>query len=337
MKFLSTLFCLLILFVFTSWKTQSKKTGSYRVAFYNCENFFDTINDLDVQDEEFTPDGKNRWTSERYKTKVEHLAKVISSIAPDFIGLAEIENKGVLIDLRKNVQMAPFGYEIIHINSPDVRGIDVAFLYQKKKLTVTGYHALHVSTDDTAFHTRDILQVEGVLSNKDSVCFFVNHWPSRRGGTETSEVKRIAAAATLRSAVNQYTMKHPKSNVIIMGDLNDDPNNKSVESILHADTTVTLGYNNLFNPMLILYSRYHIGSLYYKGTQDLFDQIIISDRLVGINGGKEKLISNTHIYKPEWLFKINKYKENGPWRTYEGVDYSGGYSDHCPVFINIRL
>ena len=338
MKSIKIISCFLVVFVFTSWKNYSyKKVPTFRVTFYNCENFFDTINDLDVKDEEFTPDGKNHWTSERYKTKVEHLAKVISSIAPDFIGLAEIENKGVLKDLVSNVQMAPFGYEIIHINSPDLRGIDVAFLYQKKKLTVTGYHAIHVSTDDTAFHTRDILQVEGVLSNKDSVCFFINHWPSRLGGAEQSEPKRIAAASALRSAVNQYTMKHPNSNVICMGDLNDNPNNKSLEAILKADTTVTVSNNDLFNPMLILYSRLHIGSLYYKGNQDLFDQIIVSDRLVEKNGGKEKLISNTTIYKPDWLFKINKYKENAPWRTFEGADYSGGYSDHCPVLINIRL
>lgn len=338
MKSIKIISCFLVVFVFASWKNYSyKKAPTFRVAFYNCENFFDTINDLDVKDEEFTPDGKNHWTIERYKTKVEHLAKVISSIAPDFIGLAEIENKGVLKDLVSNVQMAPFGYEIVHINSPDLRGIDVALLYQKKKLTVTGYHAIHVSTDDTAFRTRDILQVEGVLSNKDSVCFFINHWPSRLGGAEQSEPKRIAAALTLRTAVNQYTMKHPNSNVICMGDLNDNPNDKSVSSILKADTVASNSTNDLFNPMLILYSRLHIGSLYYKGNQDLFDQIIVSDRLVEKNGGKEKLISNTTIYKPEWLFKINKYKENAPWRTFEGADYSGGYSDHCPVLINIRL
>lgn len=327
------------MFVFASWKNYSyKKIPTFRVAFYNLENLYDTINDLDVQDEEFTPAGKNHWTSERYKTKLNQMAKVISSITPDFIGLAEIENKGVLQDLISNSQLISFGYEIVHVNSPDVRGIDVAFLYRKNKFTVTGFHAIKISlADDTAFLTRDILQIEGVLPNKDSVCFFINHWPSRRGGTEQSEAKRLAAASTLRTALNQFTMKHPNSNVVCMGDLNDNPNDKSVSSILKADTVASNSTNDLFNPMLILYSRLHIGSLYYKGNQDLFDQIIISDRLVEKNGGKEKLISNTSIYKPDWLFKINKYKENAPWRTFEGADYSGGYSDHCPVLINIRL
>ncbi|GDX53118.1 endonuclease [Bacteroidota bacterium] len=338
MKFIKIISCLIVVFVFTSWKNYSyKKSPTFRIAFYNLENLYDTINDLDVQDEEFTPAGKNQWTSERYKTKLNQMAKVISSMAPDFIGLAEIENKGVLQDLISNSQLVSFGYEIVHINSPDLRGIDVAFLYQKKKLSVIGYHTIHVSTDDTAFHTRDILQIEGVLPNKDSVCFFINHWPSRRGGTEQSEAKRLAGASALRTAVNQFTMKHPNSNVICMGDLNDNPNDKSVSSILKADSVASNSTNDLFNPMLVLYSRYHIGSLYYKGNQDLFDQIIVSDRLVEKNGGKEKLISNTSIYKPDWLFKINKYKENAPWRTFEGADYSGGYSDHCPVLINIRL
>ncbi len=338
MKSIKIISFFLIVLVIASWKNYSyKKAPTFKVAFYNCENLYDTINDLDVQDEEFTPAGKNQWSSSRYTTKVEHTAKVISSIAPDFIGLAEIENAGVLNDLINNSQMIGLSYGIVHVNSPDVRGIDVAFLYQKKKMTVTGYHIIHVSTDDTAFRTRDILQVEGVLSNSDSVCFFINHWPSRRGGTEQSEGKRLAASSALRTAVNQYTMKHPTNNVICMGDLNDNPNNKSLEAILKADSVANGSNNDLFNPMLILYSRYHIGSLYYKGAQDLFDQIIISDRLVEKNGGKEKLISNTTIYKPEWLFKVNKYKENAPWRTFEGTDYSGGYSDHCPVLINIRL
>ncbi len=339
MKSIKIILCLLVVFVFASWKNYSyKKAPIYKVAFYNLENLYDTINDLDVQDEEFTPAGKNQWTSPRYKTKLNQMAKVISSIAPDFIGLAEIENKGVLEDLIKNPQMVSFGYEIVHVNSPDVRGIDVAFLYRKNKFTVTEFHAIKISlADDTSFLTRDILQVEGVLSNKDSICFFINHWPSRRGGTEQSEVKRLAAASALRTAVNQFTMKHPNTNVILMGDLNDNPGDKSIASILKADSIASGSTNELFNPMLLLFSRYKIGSLYYKGNQDLFDQIIVSDRLVGRNGGKEKLISNTIIYKPEWLFKINKYKENTPWRTFEGADYSGGYSDHCPVFINIRL
>ena len=133
MKFLKIYLCVLGVFAFTSWSyLPGKKAVTYRIAFYNVENLFDTINDLDVLDEEFTPNGKNQWTFARYQTKLVNTAKVISSIAPDFIGLAEIENKGVLIDLVKNVQMSPFGYEIIHINSPDARGIDVAFLYQKK-------------------------------------------------------------------------------------------------------------------------------------------------------------------------------------------------------------
>ncbi len=336
MKSIKIISCFLVVIILASWKNDSdKKKHPFRVAFYNCENLFDTINDLDVQDEEFTPAGKNQWSSSRYFTKLEHTAKIISSIAPDFIGLAEIENIGVLKDLINNSQMVSFGYEIAHINSPDLRGIDVAFLYQKNKFTVTNFHAIKISmVDDTSFLTRDILQVEGILSNNDSICFFINHWPSRRGGSELSEPKRMAAAAALRTAVNQYTSTHPNKSVIIMGDLNDNPNNKSIQSILKADTASN---SDLFNPMLILYSRYHIGSLYYKGAQDLFDQIIISNSLVEKNGGKEKIISNTTIYKPEWLFKVNKYKENAPWRTFEGTDYSGGYSDHCPVFLNIKL
>ena len=336
-KLIFSVACILLLASFTINYSSQKKSATYRVAFYNTENFFDTLDDPNIQDEEFLPSAKGQWTSPRYQTKVNHLAKVISTIAPDFIGLAEVENKNVLVDLVRDPQMLPLAYEIVHANSPDPRGIDVAFLFRKDKFTLTAFHTIRVTMDDTAFRTRDILQVEGILSNHDSVCFFVNHWPSRRGGAKQSEMKRMAAAATLRSAVNQYSMQHPKCSVICMGDFNDDPNNKSMQAILKADTIVSNGNRDLFNPMLVLYSRYHIGSLYYKGAQDLFDQIMVSGTLVAANGGKEKLISQTNIYKPDWLFKVNKYNENGPWRTYEGTDYSGGYSDHCAVFVNLKM
>ncbi len=335
----STFFLALLLAAFTFQKSATKKPDGYRIAFYNCENFFDTINDLDVQDEEFTPAGKDQWTSVRYQTKVEHLAKVISSIAPDFIGLSEVENKNVLKDLVKNVQLLPFNFEIVHINSPDPRGIDVAFLYRKDKFNLIGYHAIHVSLDDdTAFRTRDILQVEGTVANHDTVCFFINHWPSRRGGAEQSEPKRIAAAAALRSAVNQFAMAHPSAEIIVMGDLNDNPDNKSVHMILQADSNVVSEKNSsLFNPSFLIHTRTKTGSLYYNGSQDLFDQIIISDNLVKKNGGKEPVYSDAKIFRPDWLFKTNDKGASEPWRTYEGVKYSGGYSDHLPAYVQLKL
>ncbi len=315
---------------------RKKHTDQYTVAFYNLENLFDTTDDPYTLDDDFLPDSEKAWTYKRYEKKIFKLGTAISNIgfsetgkAPILVGVAEVENKRVLEDLIASKHLKNKNYGIVHYDSPDERGIDVGLIYQKQYFEVTNSEKIQVLVDNDhgeRDYTRDILRVTGYLNNEE-VHILINHWPSRRDGAELTAYKRIVAAQKNREIIDQITSENADAKIIIMGDFNDDPHSESVKNHLVQ--------NDLFNPMERLLTRYR-GTTNYRSQWNLFDQIIFSHNFHKYEKGKH-CFSDASIFDDDFL-KIYKgrYKGN-PFRTYVGRKYLGGYSDHFPVYMRLRL
>lgn len=309
------------------------------LAFYNVENLFDTINDPDSNDDEYLPQSKLAWTKERYVHKINNLAKVIDRLGdsdgPEIIGLSEVENRQVLKDLIHSEFLKKKGYGIIQFESPDRRGIDVALLYKKNRFKP--YATISKSIElpgNKSFRTRAILLVSGTIG-KDTIHFLVNHWPSRLGGKEKSEAKRMLAASTAKALSDSLFALSKNFAVVIMGDFNDEPFNKSIRKILGVKDKADLcALNDYYNPFYRIREE-GAGTYKYKGAWELFDQIFISGKLLKKNTLQYE-IDSEDIYDPIWMY----YKEDmnhGPFRTYVGTRYYGGYSDHFPVYVQLRV
>ncbi|MES2387049.1 MAG: endonuclease/exonuclease/phosphatase family protein [Bacteroidota bacterium] len=337
------------------------------VAFWNVENLYDTKNDSTIDDEEFLPEAKNQWTEERYKTKLARLTEIISGMGekgPDFLGVAEIENRKVLTDLAASLEPVTGPYQIVHYNSPDRRGIDVGFFYKPEFYTVVSSHNFPIHMpDDTAFRTRDILMVrvikkaakkdkakakqktaKGKMSadvaaarfGQDTITFFVCHWPSRRGGEKESEPKRVFVANEVRKQADKLLAVNPDSKIIIMGDLNDEPNNISVTQSLKAVSSPdSLAPGRFFDIMGPLKAQGQ-GSYYFKGEFNMIDNIILSDGLLKSGPGLKYVTNSSAIYKTEKSQEASGKYAGSPLRTYVGPNYKGGYSDHFPVYFRMK-
>lgn len=267
----------------------SQEYRSALIAFYNIENLFDTINTPNVRDGEFTPEGSKKWNSEKYWEKINNLGLVISKIgkkeglsAPAIVGLCEMENRAVLEDLVNDKNIKALNYQIVHFDSPDYRGIDVALLFQPDVFKLLSSRSIPIKTtmnDGTVMQTRDQLVVTGLLDG-EKVHFIVNHWPSRYGGEERSKHSRIDAAKVTRLIIDSIMRVEPNAKIIMMGDLNDDPNNESVR--LHLNTWYDknkMKSGQLFNASEITFKQGK-GSLYYRGNWNLFDQMILTPALI---------------------------------------------------------
>ena len=304
------------------------------IAFYNLENLFDTINDPAINDEEYLPDGPNKWNSLKYNSKLENMAYAISKIGldvspvgPVILGVAEIENRGVLEDLVKQPAIKDRNYQIVHYDSPDRRGVDVGLLYNPDFFTVTNTasHRLHVP-ENPELKTRDQLLVSGYVQG-EKIHVIVNHWPSRAATSPARE----RAATQVRAIKDSLMVADPANKIIIMGDLNDDPVNKSVTECLGAKhDTKGLAATDLYNPWWKTFVKQGIGTLMYNGAWNLFDQIIISGNLVGKDRSTLKFYKN-EVFNPDYMFqKEGKYK-GYPLRTTAGGVWLNGYSDHLPT------
>jgi len=318
---------------------QEKSYRAATIAFYNLENLFDTIDNPSTEDQEFTPRGSGLWDSKKYHTKLDHLSQVIRKIgngssqdSPVIVGLAEVENRDVVQDLIMTPVLRPMKYGIVHYNSPDRRGIDVAMIYRTSHFKVLTSNALPLYLPgDTSFHSRDVLLVKGILDG-DTLYVLVNHWPSRRGGETETEPLRAAAALVCRKAVDSINTISPDAKLLIMGDLNDDPVDESLTKYLRARLKKDqLKDNDLYNPMGELY-RIGQGSLAYRDAWNLFDQIILSRTLMDhkTNG---YFFYKAGIYNPKYLIQKDGPYAGYPFRTYGSGVYLGGYSDHLPVFV----
>lgn len=342
--FITTL--VLLLNSFTTNKVEVPQTGKEKVnvqvsclAFYNQENFFDTINQPNVNDEEYTPNGPMQWNTQKYTAKLEHMSYAISQIGLDYcpsgvamIGLSEIENRGVLEDLVKQPTLANRSLQIVHYDSPDRRGVDVALLYNPKLFIVTNSKSYRlVIPTDTAFRTRDQLMVSGYLQG-EKVHVIVNHWPSRSNGELPSRPKRNAAAALTRSIADSLFRVDPKAKIIIMGDLNDDPFNDSCAKILGAKKEINdVKDGELYNTLWKTLDR-GIGSLAYNDQWNLFDQIIISSELAHSDRSKLKFWK-AEVFNRSFLTQQEGKYKGSPCRTHSGGAWTNGYSDHYPTLI----
>jgi predicted extracellular nuclease len=317
-----------------------KKTAKFTAVFYNTENLFDTINDPAVADEEYLPDAAMPWNTERYQVKIEHISKVLASVnlpaLPDIIGLAEIENRGVLENLIQSGNLKAGAYKIVHFDSPDERGIDVALLYKNKRFKLISATPLKVILAGTGNDkTRDILYVKGIALKKTTLHIFVNHWPSRRGGQEVSEAFRMEAAKVLKHKVDSVLKTNPLANILIMGDFNDNPVDKSISVMLGANAPETGPSPDKLYDILLPRFRNGEGSLYYK-SWDMFDQLIVSGNMLGNDKGLKCKPEDAAVYKPEWILYKNKDGMMLPNRT-ATREYHGGYSDHLPVYVKFSM
>lgn len=312
------------------------------IGFYNLENLFDTIYDPSLLvNEEFTPGSEKQWTDKRYHEKLANMAHVISKIATDItpdgpclLGVSEIENRSVLEDLVLEEEIKDRDYHIVHYDSPDRRGVDVALLYQPKyfKVTNSASHTLRMA-EDTSWRTRDQLVVTGLLVGEE-VSIIVNHWPSRSGGEKKSRPKRNAAGQLSRHIVDSLLAINPNAKILLMGDLNDDPINPSVKDFLRAKGNKDeLEEGDLYNPMYKLYKD-GIGSLAYRDSWNLFDQVIVSQGLLGEYSSDFKFYKAVVFNKNFMKQKEGAYK-GYPYRTFAGGVYLGGYSDHFPVYVSL--
>ncbi|RNC65403.1 endonuclease/exonuclease/phosphatase family protein [Proteiniphilum sp. X52] len=317
---------------------QQKNYTVYSLSFYNLENLFDTEDDPDNPgDDEFLPASAYHWTQEKYEKKLDNLARVISRIGreycpwgPAVIGVAEVENRKVLEDLVKRPAIAMMGLEIVHRDSPDRRGIDVALLYNPKMFTVTGYSVSpYRNENDTGYVSRDQLWVSGILAG-EKIHVSVNHWPSRYGAG--SSVLREAAAANVKAVVDSLYQDNPDAKILIMGDLNDDPVDKSTRVVLNAKKSVKeVKPGGLYNPMWRLYSQ-GIGSLAYQGKWSLFDQIIVSYPLLG-NDYSQLRFWKAEVFNKDFLIQSEGPNKGYPHRTFSNNTFINGYSDHLPVIV----
>jgi predicted extracellular nuclease len=318
------------------FSSSKKRKDIFTISFYNVENLFDTVDDPKTFDDDFTAEGKKKWGNKRYSDKIKKLGSVISQLgnkksnyAPAIVGLVEVENAKVVKDLANSKYLRKHHYDFVHYDSPDDRGIDVALLYNKQSFELLGseHFPLYLEDDQgKRDYTRDVLVVYGNL-NGELVHILVNHWPSRREGTEESEYKRVEAAKLARTIVEVIQEKHYDAKIIIMGDFNDDPTSKSVKEYLVRE--------DLYNPMESLLDRDKLGSLTYNGKWNLFDQIIITKNFTTEKSGQHTF-KHAEVFNKEWL-KIFKGKLKGsPFRTYIGPWYQGGFSDHFPVYLFLK-
>lgn len=318
----------------------SLDANTARIGFYNVENLFDTKKDPIKNDVDFTPTGKQKWDDTRYQKKLNDLSKVIRAMgAPSLLGLCEVENKFVVEALTETALLDPYDYEVVHRESPDFRGIDVALMYREDAFKVLSVEAIPINFPKEIvenYTTRDVLYIKGKLKkNKAIVHVFVNHWPSRRGGLEKSEPKRTFVAIQVRKKVDVILKSDADANILLMGDFNDETDNKSIQESLGAiATNPTAKQGQLYNMMAELDAQ-KLGSYNYRGNLNMLDQIIVSgDMLMSDN---EVQVKNPQIFKRDWfIFKHDKYGET-PNRTFGGPNYYGGFSDHFPVLIDLYL
>lgn len=321
------------------------KKDEYKVVaigFYNLENLFDTIDSPITNDADFLPGGKLLWNTPKYISKQANMAKVISQLGTELnpdgvavLGVAEIENKKVLEDLCTQEALKSRNYQIIHFDSPDERGIDCGFLYQPKYFTPTASKAFPVALKDPKTgevdFTRDIVYVTGTLDGEQTH-FMVGHWPSRRGGEAASASSRAAAAGVCKHIADSLLAADENAKIVIMGDLNDDPDSPSLTKVLEAKgDTKDVKTGGLYNPM---YSHYKNGdgTMAYRDTWSLFDQMIVSQPLVHKKSGGWQFYKSIVFRKP-WLIQADGTYKGYPFRTFSGDIFINGYSDHLPVYM----
>lgn len=356
-RLLCGLFCFIL-----SFAAFSQQVDNFRVVFWNVENLFDTERDSLKQDEEFLPTSIRAWHMGRYKKKMADVSRVITAVGewepPALVGLCEVENDRVLQYLTRYSPLKEHGYRYVMTDSPDLRGVDVALLYQRDKFKLLEYRSIRSDMGAGERPTRDILHVRGMVSTYDTLDVFVVHFPSRFGGERASEPRRLQVAQLLRQTVDTLIQNRKDAKILIMGDFNDYPYNKSVREVLKvnlidsADNQESDMYeeHNLYHLFAHKFSRkaFHhskkdvyksvLGSYKYQGEWGILDHLIVSGGLLQSKSRFYADISTAEIVcLPFLLIEDSKYGGLQPFRTYYGMKYWGGYSDHLPVRVDLKL
>lgn len=308
--------------------------GSIKIMFYNVENLFDTVDDPNTNDDEFTPFGDRHWTNKKLDQKIEKTAKVIVAAGgwetPAMIGLCEVENLFVLEKLANHPLLKKSNYRIIHKDSPDHRGIDVAILYRSDWFKPNDYETMPILINEgDTIATREILHVEGQFQNKKNYHIFVNHWPSRYGGLMETESNRKLAAVRLKHAISTILHDVPEANIICMGDFNDQPTDESICKILGASVSVSPNENDSLINLSASWISEPTGTIKHRQEWAIFDQFIVSRNLLETT--RPSIFSEKFLLEPD-----NKFTGFKPFRTYTGFRYNGGFSDHLPILLEIK-
>lgn len=332
----------------------------FRVVSWNIENLFDTRHDSLKNDHEFLPDAIRHWNYSRYKKKRADVARVITSIGgwnpPALVGLCEVENDTVLRDLTRRSPLKELNYRYVMTNSPDLRGIDVALLYQRDLFKLLSSRSISIPPLKQRRPTRDLLHVSGLLLTGDTLDIFVCHLPSRSGGAKESEPYRLYTAQILRTEVDRIMNIRSHPQVIIMGDFNDYPTNKSIQKILEAEAppvildnlasttkstsalTVTPSPLKLYHLLARKAKSKSFGSYKYRGEWGLLDHLIVSGTLLNQSSHFFTSEEKANVCLLPFLLKDDeKYGDKEPFRTYKGMKYQGGISDHLPIYADFEL
>ena len=316
----------IIIYAVILFNAEASENRSFRIVFYNVENLFDVKKDSVKDDSEFLPGSVRKWNFSKYKKKQINLSKVLCAIGeweiPALIGLCEVENDSVLNYLTRYTPLRELGYKYIVTNSKDRRGIDVALLYQPDQFKVLESNALIVSTDTSP--TRDILHVAGRVISGDTLDIFVCHLPSKSRGASQSDPFRIKVINSLIAKIDSISSKRKKSYQIVMGDMNDYADSKALRELK----------NRLCH---VPHDRKDMGTYYFQNNWETIDHFFVSPQLLLSDGHISVFQLKSFIFVADFLFRENKNGVKIPWRTYKGTFYTGGYSDHLPIYLNLNI
>jgi hypothetical protein len=318
--------------------SQNVVSQNERVMFYNVENLFDTYDDSLTDDNDFLPDGLMRWNLARYNKKINSLFKTIIAAGewdpPAIVGFCEIENRKVLEDLIYGTNLSKFNYSIIHEDSPDRRGIDVCLIYRRKLADLVLYkYWIPEELKNNDFNSRSVLYIKMVISS-DTIHLIVNHWPSRRGGVLAGEDKRLQISAMVREKVDSILICSAKSaRIILLGDFNCTPEDKLIRDLIYSPASERILIN--LSDSIKENGR---GTYRYMGRWEMIDQVIVSKGLLECEKGLYTDPNSLKIFRPDFLLKKDsKYPGFSPFSTYSGYRYQGGFSDHLPVILDLKV
>ncbi|QCR23010.1 endonuclease/exonuclease/phosphatase family protein [Pontibacter sp. SGAir0037] len=336
---IKTLLLLFTTITFTGCASLFQKDKNlHTVAFYNVEKLYDTQASTERNDLDFTPGGALAWDDTRYRKKISNLANVMQDIGgkkgATLIGLSEVENQQVVKDLMNTTPLKKHNYAIIHYESPDIAGLDLAFLYNPKQFTPTAHRTIPVENLPRNTKTREIVEIKGLLQ-KEPITIYLNHWPDNTGNVRAGAQNRRAAATTLRKLIDNLLEADPNAKIIVMGDFGELPSSPILENVLKATGRPNPAYNKeLFNIFYMAHVQGN-GSVYRRNKFQMLDQIMVSKSF--LNGqGLQYVRGSEHIHAPDFAKHNFGKLKNSPIRTFTGTTYLGGYSDHFPIYIKLQ-
>ena len=344
MRKVFALWILLLICGIETIDAQQRKLTAYAVGFYNQENLFDTCHDEGKRDYDFLPEGSYKWNGMKYSHKLRNMAQALADMGTDImpksigcaiIGLSEVENAKALTDLINQEPLKARGYQFCHVEGPDKRGVDCALLYNPTLFTPTDVHLYpYVQTleKDSNYYTRGFLTVKGTMAGEE-IAVIVCHWPSRFNGS----FYREQGGHQVRHLKDSLLAANPNLKIMVMGDMNDDPMDKSMSEALGAKREIKdMKEGDMYNPWWNELAKNRRGTLFYDGRWNLFDQIVFTPNMIDMTGKKEfktLTLYKHQIFRRDYLIQQEGKFKGNPKRTHAGGVWLDGYSDHLPVVV----